>query len=51
MTFFEKYCIILFSLYMLSRVDERLGSMTPQQPIGLGANTDKVDGTLDDDLF
>ena len=27
---------------MLSRVDERIGSMTPQQPIKLGANTDKV---------
>ena len=27
---------------MLSRVDERLGFMTPQQPIKLGANTDKV---------
>jgi len=27
---------------MLSRVDERIGSMTPQQPIKLGANTVKV---------
>ena len=27
---------------MLSRVDERIGFMTPQQPIKLGANTDKV---------
>ena len=29
-------------IYMLSRVDERNGFMTPQQPIRLGANTDKV---------
>ena len=28
---------------MLSRVDERIGFMTPQQPIWLGANTDKVE--------
>jgi len=27
---------------MLSRVDERIGFMTPQQPIKLGANTDRV---------
>jgi len=27
---------------MLSRADERFGFMTPQQPIKLGANTDKV---------
>ncbi len=27
---------------MLSRVDERIGSMTPQQPIKLGAKTNKV---------
>ena len=27
---------------MLSRVDERIGFMTPQQPIKLGANTDKA---------
>ena len=33
---------------MLSRVDERNGSMTPQQPIKLGANTVKVLNTLDD---
>ena len=28
---------------MLSRADERIGFMTPQQPIKLGANTDKVE--------
>ena len=27
---------------MLSRADERIGFMTPQQPIQLGAKTDKV---------
>lgn len=27
---------------MLSRVNERIGSMTSQQPINKGANTDKV---------
>lgn len=27
---------------ILSRVDERTGSKTPQQPINLGANTDKA---------
>jgi hypothetical protein len=27
---------------MLSRVDERIGLKTPQQPIKLGANTDKA---------
>ena len=32
---------------MLSRVDERIGSMTPQQPIKLGAKTGKVN-TLSD---
>ena len=30
------------NIYMLSRVDERIGFKTPQQPIKLGANTDKV---------
>ncbi len=28
---------------MLSRADERIGFMTPQQPIKLGAKTDKVE--------
>ena len=28
---------------MLSRVDERFGFMTPQQPFKLGAKTDKVE--------
>ena len=27
---------------MLSRVDERIGFKTPQQPIKLGANTDRA---------
>lgn len=36
---------------MLSRVDERIGFKTPQQPIKLGAKTDKVTkSTLDDDF-
>jgi len=30
-------------------VDERIGFMTPQQPINLGANTDKAQSVLDDD--
>ena len=34
---------------MLSRVDERIGLMTPQQPIKLGANTDKARKALGDD--
>ena len=43
--------IICFLLKLLSRVDERTGSMTPQQPIELGANTDKVtECTLNDDF-
>ncbi len=33
---------------MLSRVDERFGSVTPQQPIKLGANTDKAKALNDD---
>jgi len=36
---------------MLSRVDERFGFMTPQQPISLGAKTDKVLSTLDDNFI
>ena len=40
-----------FVIYILSRVDERIGFMTPQQPIELGANTDKVtECTLNDDF-
>ena len=37
---------------ILSRVDERIGFKTPQQPVKKqGANTDKViSSTLDDDL-
>lgn len=36
---------------MLSRVDERIGFKTPQQPIYLGANTDKAQkSVLNDDL-
>ena len=31
---------------MLSRVDERIGFKTPQQPIKLGAKTDKVTKVL-----
>jgi hypothetical protein len=31
-------------------VDERIGSMTPQQPIKLGANTDKAKA-LDDKFY
>lgn len=42
---------VILNLYMLSRADERFGFMTPQQPIWLGANTDKVDSTLADDYF
>ncbi len=34
---------------MLSRVDERFGSMTPQQPTNRqGANTDKASALTDD---
>jgi hypothetical protein len=33
---------------MLSRADERIGFMTPQQPFKLGANTDKVNTLADD---
>lgn len=36
-----KCCKILKVNKILSRVDERFGFMTPQQPISLGANTDK----------
>lgn len=44
-------CIIIFVIYILSRVDERIGFTTPQQPIELGANTDKVtECTLNDDF-
>ena len=39
----------IFQLYMLSRVDERIGFMTPQQPISLGANTDKANALNDDE--
>ncbi len=45
------YIIDFVIYYILSRVDERIGFMTPQQPIELGANTDKVtECTLNDDF-
>lgn len=42
--YIDKLCRYIYNLvrYMLSRADERFGFMTPQQPIKLGANTDKV---------
>ena len=32
-------------------MDERIGFKTPQQPIKLGANTDKAKCALSDDFF
>lgn len=41
--FVKKSCIIGQIIYInLLRVDERIGSMTPQQPGYQGANTDKA---------
>ncbi len=40
--FCRKKYYYINNLYMLSRVDERIGFITPQQPINLGANTDKA---------